>query len=77
MFVSCDCCVLSGRGLCDGPTPRPEESYRLWCVSECNQVKINNFYTYCEQVGTRGKDYERKQRSPDTFIIFLRLIPML
>jgi hypothetical protein len=31
--------VLSGRGLCDGPIPRPEESYRLWCVSECDQVK--------------------------------------
>jgi hypothetical protein len=24
--------VLSGRGLCDGPIPRPEESYRVWCV---------------------------------------------
>jgi hypothetical protein len=30
--VSCDCCVLSGRGLCDGLVPRPEESYRVWCV---------------------------------------------
>jgi hypothetical protein len=42
--------VLSGRGLCDGPIPRPEESYRLWCVSECDQVKINNLDTCCEQV---------------------------
>ena len=25
-------CVLSGRGLCDGPISRPEESYRLRCV---------------------------------------------
>jgi hypothetical protein len=25
--------VLSGRGLCDGLVTRPEESYRLWCVS--------------------------------------------
>jgi hypothetical protein len=33
MSVSCGCCVLSGRGLCDGLVPRPEESYRLWCVS--------------------------------------------
>jgi hypothetical protein len=33
MSVSCECCVLSGRGLCDGLVPRPEESYRLWCVS--------------------------------------------
>jgi hypothetical protein len=31
--------VLSGRGLCDGPIPRPEESYRTWCVLECDQVK--------------------------------------
>jgi hypothetical protein len=33
MSVSCECCVLSGRGLCDGLIPRPEESYRLRCVS--------------------------------------------
>jgi hypothetical protein len=37
MSVSCECCVLSGRGLCAGPIPRPEESYRLWCVSECDR----------------------------------------
>jgi hypothetical protein len=58
MFVSCTLFVLSGRGLCDGPIPRPEESYRLWCVSECDQVKINNLDTCCEQVGRRGKDCE-------------------
>jgi hypothetical protein len=33
MSVSCECCVMSGRGLCDGLVTRPEESYRLWCVS--------------------------------------------
>ena len=32
MDVSRECCVLSGRGLCDGPITRPVESYRLWCV---------------------------------------------
>jgi hypothetical protein len=32
MSVSCECCVLSGRVLCDKPVPRPEESYRMWCV---------------------------------------------
>jgi hypothetical protein len=32
MSVCCKCCVLSGRGLCDGPITRPEESYPLWCV---------------------------------------------
>jgi hypothetical protein len=40
--------VLSGRGLCDEPIPSPEESYRLWCVLECDQVKINNLDTCCE-----------------------------
>jgi len=28
----CECCALSGWGLCDGPITRPEESYRVWCV---------------------------------------------
>ena len=32
LSVSFECCVLSRRGLCDGPVGRPEESYRLWCV---------------------------------------------
>jgi hypothetical protein len=32
MYVCCDCCVLSGRGLCDGPMTRPEEFYRVLCV---------------------------------------------
>jgi hypothetical protein len=32
MSVSCECCVMSGRGICDELVPRPEESYRLWCV---------------------------------------------
>jgi len=32
MSVSCDSCVLSGRGLCDGLIIRPEESYRVWFV---------------------------------------------
>ena len=35
MFVCCKCCVLSGKGLCDRPITHPEESYRLWCVTEC------------------------------------------
>jgi hypothetical protein len=63
MLVSCTVFVLSGTGLCDGPIPRPEESYRLWCVFECDQVKIKTLYTYCEQVGRRGKDCETKHVS--------------
>jgi hypothetical protein len=29
--------VLSGRGLCVGLITHPEESYRVWCVSECDR----------------------------------------
>jgi len=36
MSVCCECCVLSGRGLCDELITRPEESYRLWRVVECD-----------------------------------------
>ena len=41
MFVCCECCVLSGRGLCDGLITRPEESYRLWRVIVCDQETSN------------------------------------
>ena len=36
MFVCCECCVLSGRGLCDELITRREESYRLCCVVLCD-----------------------------------------
>ena len=32
MFVSCECCVLSGGGLCVGLITRSKESYRMRCV---------------------------------------------
>jgi hypothetical protein len=35
MSAFCKCCVLWGRGLCNGPIPRPEKSYRLCCVIVC------------------------------------------
>jgi len=36
MSVCCECCVLSGRGLCSEVITRSEESYRLWCVVMCD-----------------------------------------
>ena len=43
MFVCCECCVLSGRGLCDGLITRPDGFYRLWRVMKTmlKEVKIN------------------------------------
>ena len=41
MSVCFECCVLSGRGLCDELITRPEESYRLLCVVVCDIEKKN------------------------------------
>jgi hypothetical protein len=36
MFVCWECCVLSGRCLCNELITPPYEYYRLWCVVVCN-----------------------------------------
>ena len=62
MFFSCECCVLSGRGLSDGPIPRLEESYRVRvCVSPC-VIRCNNKPPYVQWVGRTGQtEKERKK----------------
>jgi hypothetical protein len=47
MSVACECRVLSGGGLCDGPIPRPDESYRLWCVCVCVCVCVSVCVCVC------------------------------
>ena len=42
IFVCCECCALSGRGLYDELITRLEESYRLWCVVVCDLENIKN-----------------------------------
>jgi len=42
MFVCCECCVLSGRGLCDELITRLQESYRLCCVVVCDLENLKN-----------------------------------
>jgi hypothetical protein len=41
MNVSCECCMLSGRGLCVGLITRPEESYRVWWVWVWSRILDN------------------------------------
>jgi len=36
MFVCCECCVLSGRGLCDELITLLGETYRVRCVFVCD-----------------------------------------
>ena len=43
MSVSCECCVLSGTGLCNGPIPCPDESYQMWSVIECDAIQLYFF----------------------------------
>ena len=58
IFVCCDCCVLSGRGLCDELITRPEEYYRLWCVVVCDLENLKN-----EEAMTRvGSQRHRKRK---------------
>ena len=33
MPLTCGCCVLSGRDLCERPIPGPQVCYPLWCVT--------------------------------------------
>jgi hypothetical protein len=44
MFICCEYCVLSGRGLCYELITRPDESYRLCCVVACD---LETSWIYC------------------------------
>ena len=60
MDVCCECCVLSGRGLCDELITRPEESHRLWCVVVFDLENLKN-----EEAMTRvGSQRHRKKGVP-------------
>jgi hypothetical protein len=72
-FVRFECCVLSGRGLCDELIIRPEESYRLWrvvvCDLETSKEEAKSPLKGCEYKPTMGCDAERKKiiRCAETF----------
>ena len=36
MSVCCECCVFSGRGLCEELITRPNEYYRMWSLVVCD-----------------------------------------
>jgi hypothetical protein len=42
MSVSCEFCVLSGKGLCYGPILRPEGSYRVFVCHCLRAINLKN-----------------------------------
>jgi len=60
MFVCCECCALSGRGLCDELITGPKEPCRLWCVVVCDleNLKIE------EAMGRVGTQRHSKKKNP-------------
>jgi hypothetical protein len=59
IFVGYECCVLSGRGLCDELITCPEESYRLWCVVVCDLENLKN-----EEAMTRVGSQRHSKKKP-------------
>ena len=62
MFVYCECCVLSGRGLCDELITRPEESHRLWCVVVCD---LENLKSEEAMTHVGSQRHSQKKKNPD------------
>ena len=73
MSVSCECRELSGRGLCEGLIPRPDDFYRVRararvcvCVRarvSLSVIKCKNDLLLLRRVGRRGQN--RKERMKD------------
>jgi len=66
MFVCCECCVLSGRGLCDELITHPEGSYRLWCVVVCDLENLVNE----EAMTLVGSQRHRKKKNGGLIMSF-------
>jgi hypothetical protein len=63
MSVCCECCVLSGRGLCDELITRPEETYRLCCVIVCDLETTNILVNEEEAKAHRGLSLQEKKKT--------------
>ena len=66
MFVFCDRCVLSGRGVCDELITRPEEFCRLWCVVVCD-LEISWMGRHWPIEGCWRQKHERKKEKGSRF----------
>jgi hypothetical protein len=65
LSVCCECCVSGS--ICDAPTTRPEESYRLWCVWVCD-LETSWMRRPCPTGGCRAKSKQREGTTTDAGI---------
>ena len=65
--ISWKCFLLSGRGLCDGPIPRPEDFYRVWCVIKRHKSFTLTVSRYIE-VKTEKEEERKKELNQLMFI---------
>jgi len=56
--VTCECCVLLRRGLCDRPISRPETPTEYVCVCVC-VIRCNNNPLHLQWLARRGKTKKR------------------
>jgi len=49
MFVCCECCLLSGRGLCDELITRPEVSRSVWSKNLVNEEPLAHWWLSCQK----------------------------
>jgi len=70
MFVCCECCVLSGRGLCDELITRPEEFYWLWYVIVCN-LETSRMRRPWPALGRAAPQKKKSFSLPCTWVQFL------
>jgi len=76
MFVCCECCVLSGRGLCNELITHPEESYRLWCIILCDLEKLKNEEAMT-RVGSQRHSKKKKNASVNKIFIIFKIASAL
>ena len=78
-FVCYECCVLSGRGLCDELITHPEESYRLWpvvvCDLETSKEEAKSPLKDCKYKPTTGCEAEKKKGTDSVLLEGIQLHP--
>ena len=69
IFVCCNCCVLSGRGLCYELVTRPEESSRLWCVVVCD-LETSRMRSPCPALGRSTTPKKKTNKKKHNIIVY-------